>query len=120
MEPSNQSQQTVPSLSVETQLALINQTMKQTDEKIGNIIRSLDKLAENAIGKATFDNLVIRVDALEKRVDTFESRYETHMQDYVVMKNDAGTVKKLVYSAVGVLLTLVLVAIGSLVIISRK
>lgn len=117
--PQMQSQTPTAGASVETQLALINHVMNQTGDQVKEVRAILNKIVETSIKKSEFDTLTSRVAVLERDLDAANTKFELHMQDYLVTKAENGLVKKLVYGATGIILTMVVGALVALVVIAR-
>jgi len=94
----------------ETQLALMAQSIGNIEKAMAELNKKVERINDNLIFREEFTRL-------EAKVEKNESRLDLHVQELGIMKNDFGNVKKIVYGAVGIVLSAVVVALLGLIII---
>lgn len=107
------------SQSIETQLAVMSAL-------IGNIQKSIDELKDTiktnqalVASKQEHEALKAEVGSLKLSCASLEAKYESHINDYVVTKSNVNDLKKVVFGAITVILTLFLGAVATLVLVVK-
>lgn len=97
----------------ETQLALMAQSIGNIEKAMSEMNKKIEGINDNLISREEFTRL-------EAKVEKTEARSDLHVQELGIMKNDFGNVKRIVYGAVGIVLTAVVVALLGLIIIQTS
>ena len=104
------------SQTIETQMALLSQSMQSIKESINKIEDSLKKLAENSVTSKEFQLLEASVQAeITERV-ALQKEFNDHINDYAIMKSRSEGVYRVVYGVTSLFLATVVTALAALVI----